>query len=241
MADVAFKLRTPPISSALLAALTVGLVGFSAQPVRADFSGLYAVRQASYLSGNLPAVTQFETWTLDQAGDATSTFGGGFLVTDSTELIFNTGITITHSVSPFLDWQFTHTIPADGLLSFDYSLTLKATGAASDWNYGGYILDGVLVKLAAGTGSVVVPVKAGDVFGFEAYASVNCILCEPPFNTAGSTYLTIENFDAPVPEPSLIALLVCAAGFAVIWHKSSRGARRSGTAVNNRLRQGDDA
>jgi hypothetical protein len=61
-----------------------------------------------------------------------------------------------------------------------------------------------------------VPVNAGDVFGFETYASVNCILCEPPFNTAGEATLTITNFNAPIPEPATTALLVCGAGLALV-------------------------
>jgi hypothetical protein len=212
------EVRKHAVASAFLATLAVV---FFARRADADFSGPYAVPHRVYQAQNLPADTQVGAWNLHQSGFETISYGAGIIQTDSTGITFDTGATLDHSFSPSLDWQFTNTIPATGILSFDYSLSLQATGPASGWNYGGYLLDGVLVKLPAGTGFIVVPVQAGGIFGFEAYASVNCVTCPPPFDTAGATTLTIMNFSGPVPEPSTIELLLSgAAGFAVIRHKS---------------------
>jgi hypothetical protein len=181
--------------------------------LRADFIPPYGVPHGflqpfKFLDGS---VTPVGSWTLKTSGTPFD-YTGSLIQTDPSQVSFSTGTSFERGASFSLDLQFTHTIIASGTVSFDYSLSLRATGAAVGWNFGGYLLDGVLTKLPTGTGSINVLVNAGDVFGFEAFASVNCILCEPPFNTAGETTLTITNFNAPVPEPTTLALLVCAGG-----------------------------
>jgi len=199
-----------PVRLGLLVILTLT---FFPRQLSADFIPPYGVPHGflqpfNFLDGSVRPVG---SWTLKTSGTPFD-YTGSLIQTDPSQVSFSTGTSFQRGTSFSLDLQFTHTIIASGTVSFDYSLSLRATGAAAGLNFGGYLLDGVLTKLPTGTGSINVPVNAGDVFGFEAFASVNCILCEPPFNTAGETTLTITNFNAPVPEPTTLALLVWAVG-----------------------------
>jgi hypothetical protein len=205
--------RARKIGLCLFAILGLMLVPLE---LRADFIPPYGVPQGflqpfNFLDGSVRPVG---SWTLKTSGTPFD-YTGSLIQTDPSQVSFRTGTSFERGASFSLDLQFTHTIIASGTVSFDYSLSLRATGAAAGWNFGGYLLDGVLTKLPTGTGSINVPVNAGDVFGFEAFASVNCILCEPPFNTAGDTTFTITNFNAPVPEPATTALLICGACLAL--------------------------
>ena len=190
---------------ALVAALT--LTSFSRQ-LKADFIPPYDVPHGFLSPFTLAngSLTPFGSWTLQTLGTPPVYASSLVQSPDPSQVYIQTGISVLHGVQYSLDLQLTHPIVASGTLSFDYTLSLLATGPAAGWNYGGYLLDGVLTKLSAGTGSVSVPVRAGDVFGFETYATVNCVLCEPPFNTAGATTFTITHFNAPVPEPSVLLL-----------------------------------
>ena len=186
---------------------------FFANRSNADFSGPYALPEESHYT--LPiSPAAFGTWTFQASGIY---YSYSYLGTGPTTVVFITGSSTNHNFSDYFDLQLTHTIPANGILSFDYSISLvDNTFATSSFNYGGYILDGVLVKLPAGSGSITVPVKAGDSFGFDAYAGPNCILCGPPANVIGGTTMTVTNFNAPVPEPFAITfLLLGIAGLAI--------------------------
>jgi hypothetical protein len=198
-----------------LGLLVIVTLTFFPRQLNADFIPPYGVPDPGiFIPNNLPnrpSVTPVGTWTLSVDSSLPGAFPYSLIQTRSSQVVINTGIDLHHGPDS-LELQFTHPILATGTVSFDYSLSLLATGPAAGWNFAGYLLDGALTKLPAGTGSINVPVNAGDVFGFEAFASVNCILCEPPFNTAGETTLTITNFNAPVPEPTTLALLVCAGG-----------------------------
>lgn len=187
---------------------------FFPRQLNADFIPPYGVPHGILQPFNLPAVTPVGTWTLQESGTPPN-YTGSLIQTDPSAVVFNTGVSFERGFGVSLDLQFTHPILATGTVSFDYSLSLRATGPAGDWNFAGYLLDGVLTKLPTGTGLISVPVNVGDVFGFEAFASVNCILCEPPFNTAGETTFTITNFSAPVPEPATTTLLICGACLAL--------------------------
>ena len=202
---------------------------FFPQQLKADFIPPYDVPQGFVQPFNLSSgsVTPVGSWTL-QINGTPSDYTGSLFQTNPAQVFFSTGVSIIHSFTPAVDLQLTHPILASGTLSFDYSLSLRATGSAAGWNYGGYLLDGVLTQLPTGTGSVTLPVKAGDVFGFEAYAAVNCVLCEPPLNTAGQTTFTITNFSAPVPEPSVL-LLACAGAITMVAGRIRRRLRFRGS------------
>lgn len=207
----------------------ISILVFSATRVSADFSGPYAVPQNGvFFPDHYTSATAVGAWTLTSSYTPAA-YPDTYLLTNPDKITFNTGIAMDHNSSDFDDIQLSNVIAADGILSFDYSLSLTATGAAEGFNYGGYFLNGVLVKLSNGTGSVSVPVSSGDTFGFEAYAGLNCVTCPPPFNAAGGTNMSITNFSAPVPEPSVVALFLCAsAGFAASRQRlSGRGRGRA--------------
>ena len=209
-------MRTYRLAS-IFASITLALLTHRAC---ADFSGPYAVPQGGiFLPNNLPAVTAVGSWTL--LNSTTYAYPNAYLLTYSTALYFNTGISIRHYGGDFQDLQLTTTIAASGMVSFDYSISLFTTGPFSAVNYAGYTLNGALVKLPAGTGSVNLPVNSGDVFGFDAYAGPNCIVCQPAF--AGGTMMTVTNFNAPVPEASTVTFFVSGAvGLALLRVRAKR-------------------
>ena len=198
--------------------LAILALTFFPRQLKADFIPPYGVPDPGiFIPNNLPnrpSVTPVGTWTLSVDSSLPGAFPYSLIQTRSSQVVIDTGIDLNHGPDS-LELQLTHPIVATGTLSFDYSLSLNATGPAAIWNFAGYLLDGVFTKLPAGTGSITVPVNAGDVFGFKAFATTNCILCEPPFNTAGATMFTITNFNAPVPEPATTTLLVCGACLAL--------------------------
>jgi len=208
--------------------LAILVLIFLPRQVNADFIPPYDVPQGFiqpfiHSSG---AVIPVGSWTL-QVNGTPADYTGSLFQTSPSQVFFSTGVSFFRGFGPVLDLQLTHPILASGTLSFDYSLSLRATGPAAGWNYGGYLLDGDLTQLPTGTGSVTLPVKTGDVFGFEAYAAVNCILCEPPFNTGGETTFTITNFSAPVPEPSVSLLCFVGAAAFLLTQARRRLLRRS--------------
>jgi len=197
---------------------------FLAERVPADFSGPYAVPDPGlFFPNNLPnrpAVTPVGTWTLSVDSSLPLAFPNSYITTHSSNVVLNTGTDFNHGFDS-LELQLTNTIVADGTLSFDYVLDLLATGPAAVWNFGGYIVNGVVTNLPAGTGSVTLPVSAGDIIGFDVYGSVTCIQCLPG-NSAGSATLTITNFIAPVPEPTTTALFVSSAVLAFVRARARR-------------------
>jgi hypothetical protein len=202
---------------------------FLPRQVRADFIPPYDVPTGFLLPFNLAnaSVTPDGSWTLHESGTPLE-YGGSMIQTSPSQISFNTSIAVFHDLSASLDLQFTHPVVSTGILTFDYSLSLQeTTGPFAGWNYGGYILDGVLTKLSAGTGSVSLRVKSGDVFGFEAFATGNCFECIGGKLDAGATALTITHFVAPVPEPS--ASLLCFFGAAAfLGTQAMRRLRLSG-------------
>ena len=65
----------------------------------------------------------------------------------------------------------------------------------------GYLLNGSFFELARnsnqGVGSTQFSVVEGDTFGFRVFATDNC---------CGPGVVTISSFDAPVPEPTSMAI-----------------------------------
>lgn len=99
-----------------------------------------------------------------------------------------------------LDTDYTIAAAAAGTWSFDWSYFSSDTGI---FDSGGYLLNGVYTELAnnAGTGSsgsVSVPVNAGDIIGYRVVSLDGAF---------GPGTLTVKNFSAPVPAPASLALL----------------------------------
>ena len=212
----------------------VAVSAFLQDRARADFSGPYALPQSGlYFLSSTPASTAVGTWTLLNSN--THTYLNAYFATSSSEVHFDTSISVLHDAGQFLDVQLTNTIAADGILSFDYSVSLFTTGPFSAVNYAGYTLNGALVKLPAGTGSVNLPVNSGDVFGFDAYAGPNCIVCQPAF--AGGTTMTVTNFNAPVPEASTVTFFVSGAVGLALLRVSAKISRACAIAATLFSRQ----
>jgi hypothetical protein len=179
--------------------------------MRGDFAGPYSVPTQTYpLNWRPPTIIPVGTWTLATSGSITDSFGNAYATSDPTQVMLSTGATAQHGFQAQLQMTLSNTIVADGVLSFDYSIVLGATGQNQGTNYGGYALNGILFQLQPGTGLVSLPVIAGDAFEFRAWAYGSCYSCSPGF--AGATAITITNFSAPVPEPTVLCLL--AFGFA---------------------------
>lgn len=210
--------------------LAVFVLGIFSQQLKADFIPPYDVSQAFVQPFNFPSglVLPIGSWTL-QASGTPDVYVNSFVQTNPSQLVLQTGPAILHGSQYALELQFTHTILGTGTLSFDYSLSLQeTTGIFAGWNHGGYILDGVLTQLPAGTGSVSLSVMAGDVFAFDAFGTANCFGCVDGKLHAGATTLTITHFNAPVPEPATTTLLICGAGLALARVRArARSSRRS--------------
>ena len=197
----------------------------SSQQLKADFIPPYDVPQGflrpfTLLSGS---VTPFGSWSLQTVGTPLA-YALSLVQADSSQVYIQTGIANVHGLQYSLDLQLAHTILGTGTLSFDYSLTLQeTTGIFAGFNYGGYVLDGILTRLPAGTGSVTFPVRAGDVLAFEAFGTANCFACDNGKIAAGAATLTITHFAAPVPEPMTTTLLICGGGLALA--RARAGAR----------------
>lgn len=212
--------------------LAIVALMFLSQPMRADFIPPYGVPTRGYLLNTSPQSFQVGTWTLTTSGTDTSTYANAYLNASPTEVSFDTGVTIEQGFQAELSIALTNTIAATGMLSFDYSLTLRQTAYLPGANYGAYTLDGTVFKLQPGTGSIDIPVVAGENFGFLVYATSNCITCVPAF--AGQSSLTITHFNAPVPnpvpvpEPATMTLLLCGVGLALVRRRIRlRGSERA--------------
>ncbi|HJT46135.1 MAG TPA: hypothetical protein VJ721_07680, partial [Chthoniobacterales bacterium] len=209
--------------------LAMGALALFSTHLRADFIPPYDVPQGFERPYTLSSgsVTSIGSWTLQTLGTP-QVYTGSLVLTDPSQISLQTGASFAQGFQYALDLQFAHEILSTGTLSFDYSLSLEETiGIPAGWNHGGYILDGVLTQLPAGTGSISLAVKAGDVFAFDAYGSALCIGCFPNHAfAAGAATLTITHFVAPVPEPS-VALLCFVGSAAFLAMQAARRVRRT--------------
>ena len=111
--------------------------------------------------------------------------------------------------------DFTIAAVGSGLVNFDWRYSSNDVGI---FDQGGFLLKGAFNFLAANDGnptsrSQSFAVTAGDLFGFRVLSTDN---------TSGPGLLAIRNFDAPgnfdapIPEPTTLALLAAGAvgGFA---------------------------
>jgi hypothetical protein len=110
--------------------------------------------------------------------------------------------------------DLTATIPATGSVDFQWSFS---TADDPGFESASYLLNGTLTELAdtdRESGSVTIPVKIGDQFGFEA-DSVD--------NTFGAGILTVTSFSAPqaivnsAPEPGSWTLLLIGCAFTLLF------------------------
>ena len=142
----------------------------------ADFSGYYTL----------------DNWTLEM------TLGtNGFVdpsTGDATTIMLTSSFNETGGFTDFFI-----TVPADGTVSFDWFFDIPATEVP--FEFAGYLLNGTSVQFGTVPSVVfaplMVPVLAGDVFGF--YVESFDGLFEPGI-------LTITNFSAPVPVPAALWL-----------------------------------
>lgn len=158
----------------LPSALAGTAIALAAQGAHADFSGPYA-----------PA-----NWTfISNGGDGSFTNNGQTLVLTGSDSWTGQQIATDYII----------TAAASGTWSFGWHFFSTDTGP---FDSGGYLINGDYTVLAfnqGGSGSVSVPVNAGDVIGYRAWTEDDGL---------GAGILTITNFNAPVPGPGGLAALV---------------------------------
>ena len=143
----------------------------------------------------------FPNWTLTQTPGA-----DGFVTPSGApvDTIVLTGSEANGTPAPPADdpsvTDFTITVAVAGTISFDW---VYASLDTVDWDHGAYLLNGTEFFLAqndsaVSSGSVVIAVSPGDVFGFRVGSR------DQAFSPG---ILTIDNF-VFVPEPATAALLL---------------------------------
>jgi hypothetical protein len=173
------------------AAATVGSIAVG-ENAKADFLPPYALNppaNGTYTGTNAAGV--FGNWT------STLTFAPNF---GSDALITNQPSTVEFDInningSGSMDiWNLTATAAASGTVSFDWNFTRTSFQGLTF----GYTINGGFSSLATSTstGSTSFSVNTGDTFGFRMFA-----------NYQGNGSVVISNFTAPVPEPSVEALV----------------------------------
>ena len=103
-------------------------------------------------------------------------------------------------IQQFLD--FSTSAAGTGMVSFDWSANLNPNAAGSA--FAAFVLNGSETDLTTSPGTsnstFSVAVTMGDTFGFRVGVSY-----------AGSAAMTITNFSAPIPEPSVMMLIASGA------------------------------
>lgn len=120
----------------------------------------------------------------------------------------------------FRQIDFTIAAVADGIWSFDWSYS---STDSPTFDGAGWLLNGAFSLLANVNGSSgssgAINVQTGDVIGFRGYATDDAF---------GPGFLTVTNFDAPVPEPTALSLFALgAAGLAAAKRRRARSAHRT--------------
>ena len=110
-------------------------------------------------------------------------------------------ITGSNDSGPFdaqVDTNYTVVAAGTGLVSFNWSYSSSDFGSFDRF---GYLFNGSFTQLAQndsqGSGSTQFNVVQGDTFGFRVRSIDNC---------CGAGVATISSFDAPVPEPTSMAI-----------------------------------
>ena len=203
------------------ALLLLAFAGLAAG-ARADFSGPYAVTPPAAGTYGL-SNGRFGDWTLDVM---TSGFGGpASIVTSQSGVSFDTYYPISNGLGSYFSLTFLDVAADTGTFSFDYILSV---GNGDD--YAGYEVNGVFTRVPAGGASIMdVPLNAGDVFGFYAYAGRQSIV----LGIISRTIFSVNNFSAPAPVPEASSKVWLGLGLACFgWQRlrrTGRAGRRSGS------------
>jgi hypothetical protein len=205
------KISNVNFSRYALAAAAIGSVA-GAQKAGADFSGPYTLNppaNGTYTQAN--AAGTFGNWT-STLGLTTSPSSDAIVTNAPVSVQLQLG----NSQVPFVtdNFDLTTTIQGGGTVSFNWNFV--AGGGAPAGSGFGYLLNGAFTSLATGTSAASfssVPVNAGDVFGFRLSANYNA-----------NDNVTITNFSAPVPEPSIV-MLVASGAFALVALREVRRRR----------------
>jgi hypothetical protein len=191
-------------------AVTAAAVGI-ATSANADFSSPYSLNPpADGVYSNPAGGSTFGAWTLSLAGPNGRTVDTSAAPTSLT-LSMNDGSGVPASAT------LATTAISSGLLAFHWSANLSHLGGFGP-AFAAVVINGVETDLttADGThsGDFSVAINAGDTFGFRVGA-----------NYVGSSAFTISNFSTPVPEPTVIALVVAGAVGLIALREARRRAR----------------
>jgi hypothetical protein len=180
----------------------LGLLGLVSVSAHADFSGPYALNPPDagvydLLAGPSQGMP-FGGWT----GHANA----GFLRVD-TSLLPGTLVLNTLGAQRPVGGFFLTQAAAAGTVNFDYTIAGQGTGSFGWFNSRSVAYESTplvtVTDLNPGTYPGEFSVEAGDYFGFSVSAT-------GVFLGAAQRIVTIENFSAPVPEPSAVSLMTCA-------------------------------
>jgi hypothetical protein len=175
-----------------LAAASVGSIALAAK-ANANFTAPYALNPpANGTYTGASAAGAFGNWT---SSLSIVPFRDSLITNQPTSVTLNIQNLGFGSTSNF---SLVTTAPATGLVSFNWSLTSSGFAALNL----GYLLNGNFTQVGNSTqnSSSSFAVNTGDTFGFRLVAN---------YGTNGG--VTISNFAAPVPEPSITILVASGA------------------------------
>jgi hypothetical protein len=191
-----------------LAAATIG----AATTAEADFIPPYSLNpppNGTYTGA--PAIGTFGAWTSTLAGThATPTTN---TTNAPVSLTLRSADDTAANDAHTANFDLMTTVQGSGILSFNWNFTEQGLFTAAQF---GYTENGVFTSLATAnsSGTATVPVSAGDVFGFRIVT-----------NYASTGNVTISNFSAPIPEPTIVALIVTGAVGLIVLREARRRAR----------------
>jgi hypothetical protein len=188
----------------------VGLFLFRPALMFAQFTGPYDLTPpiaGSYtLSSLTPSVLTLGTWTAHRV------VGPSFIISTSATAD-SLGLYVGGSLVPGAGWISTRAA-ASGVVTFHYTADGVGDGAVN-WFNSGPVDQGPAGPLTGGFHDTTVePISAsfavneGDYFGFSVYGAQ-----QVGINFPGQRTFTIDNFSAPVPEPSPVAIFIAATIF----------------------------
>ena len=171
---------------------------------RADFSSPYSVNPP--VNGPYTSAGIYGNWTATFTGAT-----GGSRNIDTTSAPVSLSLSDSSAGSSSNQLDFNTTIAGAGSLSFDYNYA-PGSGSGSAQ----YVLNGTATTFPAVSGTITIPsVAAGNTFGFRLG------------NYSGTAVsLTISNFAAPVPEPTVNALIAVGA-IGLLGLRETRRRRQS--------------